>query len=944
MSPAHNILWRLRLSSLVAFLCCCILTSGIHAETSSAEARLTSDRVVEVTPGKIVTASILIANRSGADADYDEQFALPANWRQISPTATPIRLAAGAEQLRLIAFAVPTAAPAGSSKLDYFLTNSRTRSPVANVTVTVVVLPVAKLELTREDQTETVIAGDTYEVTLRVINRGNSRMEISLAAVSAPVCPVRLEASELWLDAGASQLVRAGITTNADLRQTSSQVVNFNATATDHKESIVTARQPVVVKVIPRITGDRDPYVRLPARLRLIGTSEDGRVSSQAEFSGGGHLDEGQKHRIDFLFRGPSLDGEGPYGLRNEYRVNYFGPKLDVYVGDQNYPLSPLTQRFSYGRGAGFAFHPGPTSTGAFCMETMGRTENFQTAGSYVRREFTPTFSLQANALYKTDSGYDVQPTGPLSIFSLQPHFDFGEKLDLDLEYALGNVGSGSEAQAYRAEARGKLFDEVVYSAERVHAGNRFFGAYHATEQTQATITFPIHRSLRGKIAFDQIERDVVTTFSDQPPLPQGVLSTRQTSYRPGLLFRVSPRTDLSLEYQNVTRHVERVDGVEDSLEHSIRIGVGHSREKLSAQTYAEFGTIEKTGELPSGESAERESVGRYSLFLSYRPTARQSYSVYGTLGSSAIAGVTERSRTLGASAQWTVTQQLSASLSYARDEYDARTARVQDTAGGTVGYTLPNHNIVGVQGRWIKNSATQETHTSVLVSYTIPFGMRGLKKKSIGVIRGKVVELNEGRSLPMSRVVVTANGMTAVTNHRGEFIFPSLKPGLYQLNVEQRSLGVDLVTRELFPLTLEVNKEEVVELSLSVVRSARFCVKVAVFAPAQRTLDPGAGASDKALKEVCGLGGGLVELTDGKQVLRQVTRPDGTVAFEHLRPGKWTLRVYQNNLPAHHVIKTPETEIDLKPGQSHQSLVRVVPKVRRIILIDEGSVVPQSR
>ncbi len=944
MSPARNTPWRLRLSSLIALYCCCFCASIIRAETSGGEARLTSDRVVEVTPGKIVTASILIANRSEADADFDEQFVLPANWRQISPTATPIRLAADAEQLRLIAFAVPSTAAAGSFHLDYVLTNSHTRSPVASVTMTVVVLPVAKLELTREDQIETVIAGDTGEVTLRLVNRGNSRMKVSLTAASAPDCPVRLEPAELSLDVSASQVVRAWITTDANLRQSSSQVVNFNATATDPKGVVVTARRPVVLKVIPRITGDRDPYVRLPARLRWIGLSEDGQISSQAEFSGGGYLDEDRRHRLDFLFRGPSLDDQGPYGLRDEYRVNYLGPTLDVYAGDQNYPLSPLTQRFSYGRGAGFVLHPGATSTGAFYMETIGRTENFQSAGSYVRREFTPTFSFQANALHKTDSGYEVQPTGPLSIFSLQPHFDFGEKLDLDLEYALGNAGSGTEAQAYRAEARGKLFDDVVYSAERVHAGNRFFGAYHATEQTQATITFPIYRSLRGKVAFDQIERDVVTTFSDQPPLPQGVLSTRQTSCRPGLLYRLSPRTDLSLEYQNVTRYVEWVDGAEDSLEHSIRIGVGHSRGKLSAQTFAEFGTIEKTGELPSGESGERESIGRYSLFLSYRPTARQSYSVYGTLGSSAIAGVTERSRTLGASAQWNLTPQLSVNVSYARDEYDARTARVQDTARGTVGYTLPNQNIVGVQGRWIKNSATQEPHTSVLVSYTIPFGMRGLKKKSIGVIRGKIVELNEGRSLPMSRVIVTANGMTAVTNHRGEFIFPSLKPGLYQLNIEQRSLGVDLVTRELFPLTLEVNKEEVVEFSLSVVRSARFCAKVAVFAPAQRTLNPGVGASDKTLKEVGGLGGGLVELTDGKQVLRQVTGSDGTVVFEHLRPGKWTLRVYQNNLPAHHVIETPETEIKLEPGQSHQSLVRVVPKVRRIIFIDEGSIVPQSR
>lgn len=943
MSRARNILWKLRLSSLAAALCYCILTSVLQGFPSGGEARLTSDRVVEVSPGKIVTAGVLIANRAEADADYDEQLVLPSGWRQVSPQATPVRLAAGEERLRLIAFAVPVSAAAGSFDLHYRLVSTRTLSPVAAVTATVVVLPVAKLELAREDQTDTVIAGDTYEAAVRVTNRGNSKVKISLTTVSAPVCPVRLDASEFWLEAASSRVVRSWIQTDAELRKSSSQVVNFNATAVDHKDTVTTVRRTVVVTVIPRISGDSDPYVRIPTRLRLMSMVENGKASSQAEYSGAGFVDEDQKHRVDFLFRGPSLDGEGLYGLRNEYRLNYFGPTYDVLLGDQNYPLSPLTQRFSYGRGAGVNVHPGSTSAGAFFMETADAAQDFQTAGSYVRQEFTPTFSLQANVLHKTDSGHSLLTTGPVNIFSLQPHFDFGDKLDLDLEYGLSDAGTGTDAQAYRAEGRGQLFTDVIYSVERVQAGDQFFGEYHATEQTQATVTFPIYGSLRGKAAFDQIERDAVTVFSVLRPLPQGVLSTRQTSYRPGLLYRVSSRTDLSLEYQNVQRHVERVDGDEDSLEHSIRVGVGHSRGNFSAQTFAEFGVIEKDN--PTGSvGTESEAIDRYSVFFSYRPTERQSYSIYGTLGSAAVAGVTERSKTIGASAQWNISNQLTAGLNYARNEYDSLTARVQDTAGGTVSYTLANENIVSVQGRWIKNSATDEAETSVLVSYTIPFGLRALKKKNIGIIRGKIIEQAGERSSPMSRVVVIANGVTAVTNHRGEFIFPSLKPGLYQLNVEQRSLGVDLVTRELLPLMIEVNKEEVVELSLSVVRSATFNAKLAVFAPAARTLNPAGTAAGDAFKEAGGMRGGLVELTDGKQVLRQVTDSSGAASFAGLRPGKWTLRVYQNNLPEYHVIETPELALDLEPGQSKQSLVRILPKVRRVIFIDEGAIGSQSR
>ncbi len=943
MSLARNTPWKLRLSSLVAALCYCILTPLALGQPDGGEARITSDRLVQVSPGKIVTAGILIANRGDADADYEEQLVLPAGWRQISPQAAPIRVAAGTEQLRLVAFAVPLTSAAGSFDVDYRLVSSRTLSPVASATVTVVVLPVAKLDVAREDQTDTVIAGDTYEVAVRVTNRGNSRVKISLTTVSAPVCPVRVDEADFTLEAGSSRVVRGWIKTDAELRKTSSQVVNFHVTAVDEKGTTTTAKRTVVVTVIPRISGDQDPYVRLPTRLRLMSMAEDGRSSSQAEYSGAGFIDEDRQRRVDFLFRGPSLDGVGLYGLRNEYRMNYFGPAVDVLVGDQNYPLSPMTQRFSYGRGVGVNFHPGETSAGAFVMETADRTPNFQAVGSFVRREVTPTFSLQANALHKTYSEPSALPAGAVNIVSLQPRFDFGEALNLELEYGMSDAGSGAEAQASRVEGRGRFSNDVVYAVERVQAGNHYFGEYHGTEQTQATVTFPIHGNLRGKAAFDQTKRGAETTFSEDRPLPQGILSTRQTSYRPGLLYRVSPQTDVSLEYQNVERNVERTTGDENSLEHSIRVGVGHGREKFSVQTFAEFGFIEKQSAAASG-GTETEAVDRYSVYLSYRPTVRQSYSIYGTLGSSAVAGVTERSKALGASAQWTISKQLTAGVNYARNEYDSLTARVQDTAAATASYTLENQNVVSVQGRWIRNSATQEATTSVMVGYTIPFGLRGLKKKGIGVIRGKIVEQEGERLMPMPRVVVTANGITAVTNHRGEFVFPSLKPGLYQLNVEQRSLGVDLVTRELLPLMIEVNKEEVVELSLSVVRAAKVSATIAVFAPAARTLNPEVNGAADAFKEVGGFGGGLVELTDGKQVLRQVTDSSGTVSFDRLRPGKWTLRVYQNNLPEHHVIETPEIVVELEPGQTHLSRVRILPRTRRVILIDEGTVVSTPR
>ena len=117
---------------------------------------------------------------------------------------------------------------------------------------------------------------------------------------------------------------------------------------------------------------------------------------------------------------------------------------------------------------------------------------------------------------------------------------------------------------------------------------------------------------------------------------------------------------------------------------------------------------------------------------------------------------------------------------------------------------------------------------------------------------------------------------------------------------------------------------------------------RVTIFGSAQRTLTlAGRGGSEDTFEPLGGLAAGLVELTNGRQVLRQVTDRDGDVSFDDLRPGKWTMRVYDNNLPEHHVVETPEIEIEVEPGQTREALVRILPKRRPIRFIDGGSIGP---
>jgi len=103
-----------------------------------------------------------------------------------------------------------------------------------------------------------------------------------------------------------------------------------------------------------------------------------------------------------------------------------------------------------------------------------------------------------------------------------------------------------------------------------------------------------------------------------------------------------------------------------------------------------------------------------------------------------------------------------------------------------------------------------------------------------------------------------------------------------------------------------------------------------------------GEPGNNNARHEPTGLANVLVELANGDEILRRATDQRGRFLFDALRPGQWRLRIYDHNLPPYHYLETPEQDLTLEPGQALDITVRVLPRVRQIRIIDEGTI-PRS-
>ncbi|MCK4496044.1 MAG: hypothetical protein KAU91_06810 [Candidatus Aminicenantes bacterium] len=80
-----------------------------------------------------------------------------------------------------------------------------------------------------------------------------------------------------------------------------------------------------------------------------------------------------------------------------------------------------------------------------------------------------------------------------------------------------------------------------------------------------------------------------------------------------------------------------------------------------------------------------------------------------------------------------------------------------------------------------------------------------------------------------------------------------------------------------------------------------------------------------------------FVEIINGLDVQRRVTDNKGRFCFEDLCPGRWTLRVYDTNMPEFHYLEKETFEFELKAGDKKEIEVRVLPRSRPIRIIEKG-------
>ena len=204
---------RVRDRTVSFVLLCCVfilcLSQVLSGAQYSVSVSVTPEKIAS--PGDFVTHVYTIANTGTSDDEYQLTIITPQGWLTLGIPFS-IQVAAGTSETVFVTFVVPSTAKAGTYEATLVATSIGDPSVTAQATALVTVSPVSGVEAAWIQEPPRAQPGESVQGTFSVTNTGNVADSYTLEVSSARDCKVSLSSNTVSLFAGETTQVIVTVT------------------------------------------------------------------------------------------------------------------------------------------------------------------------------------------------------------------------------------------------------------------------------------------------------------------------------------------------------------------------------------------------------------------------------------------------------------------------------------------------------------------------------------------------------------------------------------------------------------------------------------------------------------------------------------------------------------------------------------------------------------
>lgn len=874
--------------------------------------------------------SFRVTNNTDQEREFISEVKLPEGWTLITKDY-PFELEPQEYDIRLLSFFVPQTALAGKYRITYFVRDKAVPSLTGFYPIFVQVVPLIKIKAELLQAPKYVIAGDSYQVIFVITNESNIETTIRTIANSSGNFPFNMDPNDFKLQPGESKKLNLMVETDENIQKEFKEVIQISAEVIEHirpedlsgeeeltewsktavKHEKFKAHAIATIDIIPRISIVEDRYHEIPGEITFKWAIEKEKYEKsgfQTKISGKGKLDEEGKRDLEFLFKVSDNDYESIYSSYDELFLGYKDESHKLQLGDLAYFLSSLTENYLYGRGIEGEKVFDNFYIKAYHMKTQRFRPGETQTGVHVNYLMNDKHKIAFNYLNKRVDNEENKGIASLS-GTVKPIKD----TEISMEFSNSNKNKDN---AFMLSTSGNK-DNVFYYLKYIHADPDFPGYYTDMDFISSSLIVFLTDRLGLETYFRQ-ERNNISLNTQKGS------SFVNKFYGLGCNYHLKTGTYLSFDLRSQSR-VDRVpNSTIDYKEDSFRFSIGHNLKKVNLYSAVELSQI--------GDRLTNRTVGSeyYMLNALFRPMNKvncKGYLYWKNNGD--VNGITKHNLATGLGISYKVLERTLFHFNFKNDQYK-KSVQNRSFFETELNHRLLNNHTISVFGRHFSyKDPLRRDETVFMIQYSIPFGMPVHRKKGIGGIRGKVYDIETQE--PLSNVILRLNGLSAVTDKSGNFIFPSVYPGTFYLSVDRSQIDPDKMPIKKTPIEVTVKGGTDSFVEIPVGQSASFNGQVVIYQP-----ENGGyffDANQKLVKKG-GLENLILEMTNGKEITRRITDNKGYFNFRELQPGKWTLKVYKNNIPEYHSLERDTFEFELKPGEEQSILINVLPKKRHIYFL----------
>ena len=879
-----------------------VFSTVVSAQNGKFEIQRINDAKISLTPGSSTNIVIKLANNTSNDQQVSLKIQAPQGFKCFS-TLKDIQVPASKSTVKILSFNIPASSRAGDYSINIEAWNGQ-QEKISEISIPVMIEPKYELSVNVIGGSEYVFANDTFSVQFSIQNLSNDQVKIE-GLLKGNGIDEKLSFS---LSSDSSVFITRKIKAEKGIMKSIQK--NISLTAFLINKPDVRASSSHFYTLIPSGDVKFDPYNRFPVEFSTFFVTDNPRgkriYALMNDLKGQGFLDTENTKLLKFQFRGPDRRGKPLYGINDEYFIEYSTPDSKIVLGDGNYKLSYLTEYSRYGRGASIEHSFNQFTVGSFINFPRFYPKIKREVSVYAGYEWTKKFRLNVGYLNKLDINEEV--THLITLNGMGSPFKWA---NFDGEYAIGMFGKEYK-QAFKTELNIN-FKSVSLLYNYTMAEKAYPGYFTDTRYMIANVNIRISGKLDFGVNYNfQHQNMTLDTLYASAPFSKNLFFTFN--------YRFMKDGGLSASY-NLREQQDRMLPMKFNYnENSMRLILNKRFKNLGFDLLGEYGSTNNLL-LPENERLNAMYMGRLTLnyrvsdkinmngFLSYNENNRyvvvdQKNWIYGT--------------SINASLSKKLSLFFNFQSSYNMEEYYLDRSLLD----GRLSYSPNKKNRVEISSRYnlIKNSLDVK-ELAIMIKFVHTFDIPVSKKKNIGKLSGKVI--NKGvKNIAGIRLSIGSDN--AITDKNGNYSFPMLPAGNYYMMIDYSKAGVNAIAEIPSPYKIEIQPGIETKFDIGLTLSSKITGEIIIVKEV--------AADDKTFAEIKNkLGKLMIEAKNEGEVFRNFTNEEGKFSFESLRPGQWTVKIYDNGIPKEYELVTDMFTLQLAPGNTERVEVKIKEKRRRI-------------